>query len=82
MKGTYLSKFYLRIKLRRSSKKAVVALARKILVIIYHLLKNKEVYNEDKFEIVRHKIESKRLNRMISEAKKLGYQMIPSEEGL
>jgi hypothetical protein len=47
MRDSYLSKFYWKIKQRRGAKKAIVALARKILVIIYNLLKHGDVYNED-----------------------------------
>jgi len=39
MRNTYLSNWYWKVKQRRGGKKAVVALARKLLVIIYNLLK-------------------------------------------
>jgi transposase len=42
-----LKRFFLRIKARRGSKIALVALARKILCILYHLLIKKETYRED-----------------------------------
>ncbi|WP_040445700.1 transposase [Ktedonobacter racemifer] len=40
-KDTYLAAFYQRIARRRGKKKAVVALERKLLVIIYHMLLTK-----------------------------------------
>jgi hypothetical protein len=52
MRNSYLSKFYWKIKQRRGSKKAVIALARKILVIIYNLLKDNTVYDESKSLLV------------------------------
>lgn len=48
-KGTYLSNWYWKTKQRRGAKKAIIGLARKILIIIYTLLKENIVYNEDKF---------------------------------
>ncbi len=44
--GSKLRKFYLRVKSRRGAKVAIVALARKILCILYHLLMNQEMYEE------------------------------------
>ncbi len=39
--------FYQRIKAKKGGKKAIVALARKLVSIIHHLLKFKEMYSED-----------------------------------
>ena len=77
MRDTYLSRFYWKIKQRRGAKKAVIALARKILVIIYQILKNRDVYNEDKFEAARQKQEFLRLKKISSDAKKLGFELVP-----
>jgi len=44
--GSKLRKFYLRIRARRGANVAIVALARKILCILYHLLMNQEMYEE------------------------------------
>jgi hypothetical protein len=79
MRNTYLSNYYFKTKQRRGSKKAIVALSRKILVIIYHLLKNKDVYNEEKFELSKQKQESLRLKRITNEAKKMGYLLMPAD---
>jgi len=54
-------------------------LARKILTIAYNLLKNKDVYNEEKFEVAKQKQESARLHKMAAEAKKLGFVLVKSE---
>jgi transposase len=45
-KNTYLGAYYRRLKKRLGSKKAIVALAHRILVIIYHLLKEQQSYRE------------------------------------
>ena len=41
----YLSRFYNRLAQRKSSKKAIVATARKLLVSMYHMLDREEVYD-------------------------------------
>jgi transposase len=45
-KNTYLSSLYHRIAARRGANRAAVAVAHRILVIVYHLLKDKQNYNE------------------------------------
>jgi len=42
-----LKRFFARIKARRGTKIAIVALARKVLCILHHLLINREEYRED-----------------------------------
>ena len=79
MRNTYLSKYYWRIKQRRGAKKAVVALARKILVIVYHMLKDRSVYCEDKFEAAKQKAESARIHKLSATANKLGYALVQLE---
>jgi len=49
-KHSKLRTFYLRVAARRGKKKAIVALARKILCIIHHLLLTGEEYVEEGFE--------------------------------
>lgn len=76
MRQTYLSKWYWKVKQRRGGKKAVVALARKLLVIIYNLLINDVDYNEQCFEVVKTKQEQFRVKKIITEARKLGLEVI------
>jgi transposase len=45
-KGSYLSALYHRLVVRRGKKKAIVAVAHRLLVIIYHLLKDQGSYRE------------------------------------
>ena len=63
------------MKQRRGAKKAIVALARKLLVIIYTMLKNDMPYNESNFEIRKAQTEQKRVARMVFELKKLGFEV-------
>jgi hypothetical protein len=45
--GSKLRRFYLRVKARSGHNVAIIALARKILCILHHLLMNREKYVED-----------------------------------
>jgi len=45
-KGSYLSALYHRLVVRRGKKKAIVAVAHRLLVIIYHMLKDHGTYRE------------------------------------
>jgi transposase len=47
-KDSKLKKFFLRIQAKKGSKVAAVALARKVLCILHHLLMNQEMYLEDR----------------------------------
>ena len=69
---TYLSNWYWRIKQQKGAKRTI-ALARKVLVVIYTMLKTP--YNEDIYEQRRQQCERKRANRLIHELSKLGYQV-------
>ncbi len=46
-KNSVLKKFFLKIKAKKGAKKAAVALARKVLCILHHLLINREMYEEN-----------------------------------
>ena len=50
VRNSQLRRFYLRVKARKGGKIAIVALARKILAIIYHILANREPYVEEDFK--------------------------------
>jgi transposase len=45
-RNSRLQSFYLRIQNKSGTKKATIALARKVLCILYHLLINREMYQE------------------------------------
>jgi hypothetical protein len=74
-KGTYLSAYYHRIAHRRGKKRAILAVAHKLLIIIYHVLKPKKPYpalGEDYFE----QIDSARIQRRaIQRLEQLGYDV-------
>lgn len=74
-KGTYLAAFYHRIARRRGKKRAILAVAHKLLVIIYHVLKTKKPSHElgeayfDQLERVH--IERRAIRRL----EQLGYEV-------
>ncbi len=72
---TYLSSWYWRLKQKKGPKKAIVALARKLLVIIYSMLKNKTQFDESVFESRRKTSEEKQISRYKRELERRGYQV-------
>lgn len=72
-KNQYLSGWYWRLKQRTDSKRAIIALARKLLVIIYTMLKTNTPFDESKFLERKEVTNRKRIGRMVSELTRLGY---------
>jgi len=69
----YLAGWYWRLKQRIGTKRAIVALARKLLVIIYAMLKSRQPFDEQKFQERKETAKQKRISRMINELSGLGY---------
>ena len=85
-RDTKLRKFFLRIKARRCTKIGVVALARKVLCILYHLLIHQEIYQDDslgKTRNIKHiraySTTSMSLDEMIKTIIKAGYEVRKNE---
>ncbi len=72
----YLSGWYWKVKQRKGVKRATIALVRKILSIIYTMLKTGTPYDEKCFEQRKLKCERKRANRLVNELQKLGYVVV------
>jgi hypothetical protein len=81
-KDSYLSKFYWKLRVRRGSQKAVIAVARKMLTVIYYMLKNNTVYSEDYYEEAKLKYEESRKRKLFAEANKLGFILTPVNESV
>ena len=75
-RNTYLSNWYWRLKQRKGAKKAIVALGRKLLVIIFTMLKNGTYFDETYFEQRRQHCEQRRVSHMLSELQRLGYELV------
>jgi predicted O-methyltransferase YrrM len=80
VEGSPFSTVYKRIKYKHGSQKAIVAVARKMLVIIYNILKHGTEYDIKKYDLLFQKQKSKQLNRLFSNAKKLGYSLVPIDK--
>jgi transposase len=74
-KNQYLSGWYWRLKQRTDAKRAIIALARKLLVIIYTMLKTKQPFDEHKFVERTETTKRKRINRMVHELTGLGFSV-------
>jgi len=74
-KGTYLAAQYRRLAGRRGKKRALVALAHTLLVIIYHVLKNRTTYHELGPDYFDH-LDTERLTRtLVRRLERLGHKV-------
>ncbi|MGH3148838.1 MAG: IS110 family transposase [Rubrobacter sp.] len=78
-KGSYLSAHYARVRGRRGSKKAAVAVGHSILVIAYHLLERKEPYEdlgEDYYVRERRCSSEAHAKRLVRQLERLGHKVV------
>lgn len=74
-KGTYLSALYHRLAGRRGKKKAIVAVAHAILVVVYHLVVRNEPYKELGGDYFDRQDPETTAKRLVKRLEKLGYQV-------
>jgi transposase len=86
--GSKLRKFYLRIRAKKGANVAIIALARKILCILHHLLTKRELYEEDGIErskpIMLDRTSSPRemtVQEMIDVIRQSGYTITKIDQG-
>jgi transposase len=72
---TYLGRTFRRLEARIGGKKAAVAVAHKILVIIYHVLSNGEFYDESRYDHLTERQEQRTKFRALKVLEHLGYQV-------
>jgi transposase len=72
---TFLGRTFRRLEVRLGKKKAALAVAHKILVIIYHLLAEGTVYDEGRYEHLSPKQEARDQKRAIKALERLGYRV-------
>jgi transposase len=70
---TYLGRTFRRLEVRLGRKRAAVAVAHKILVIIYHLLAEGTCYEGARYDHLRPKQEARERQRAIKALERLGY---------
>jgi len=68
-----LGHLYRRLAAQKGSNKAIKAIARKLAVIFYNMVKNKQQYDQSRLQIDTEKQEAKRIARLKKEAFKYGY---------
>lgn len=79
-KGTYLSVHYKRIARRRGKKRAIIAVGHTMLVMIYHMIKNRLPYNELGDEYFNKMDKEKLTKTMVKRLEKLGYKVALTKE--
>ncbi len=74
-KNTYLAAQYQRLATRRGKKRAIVAVAHSILVIVYHVLLRHEPYRELGGNYFDERKRESVVNRLVRRLEKLGYRV-------
>jgi transposase len=72
---TYLGRRFSALERRLGGKKAAVAIAHQILVIVWHLLREGTLYEEKRYGLMTQQQEERRLKRHVEELKRLGYNV-------
>ena len=75
VKKSYLSSFYYRLAARRGAKRAIIAVAHRILIAVYHMLKNNEPYKELGATYLDERNKPKVIKRMKQRIEQLGYRV-------
>lgn len=81
-KNTYLSAQYHHLAARRGKKRAKVAVAHSIIVIIYHMLSRRESYRELGGNYFDERKRESVVNRLVRRLEKLGYQVALETQSL
>lgn len=78
-KNSYYKDKYHRLKSRRGPKKAIIAIAHKILKVIYNIVKHGQEYEDLGSEYLAKKNQQARLNSLEKQAKIFGMKLVPIE---
>jgi transposase len=77
-KNFFLRDWFYRLRARRGTKKALIAVARKLLSIIWHMITNNEPYSEERYDLTKKAQEEKRIQQLKAEAAKRGLKLVPA----
>ncbi len=77
-KGSFYKDKYYSLKARRGAKKAIVAIAHRILKAIYFIIKHGAVFKELGGEYLEERRQKKKLSFLFRQAKALGYDLTPA----
>jgi transposase len=75
--NTYYHDKYHRLKTRRGHKKALVAIAHRVMNGVFHIIKDGVHYKELGMDYLDKKTKSAKLYRLHKQAKSLGFQLVP-----
>lgn len=75
VKKSYLSSFYYRLAARRGVKRAIIAVAHRILIAIYHMLKDNQPYKDLGATYLDERNKPKVVTRMKQRIEQLGYRV-------
>jgi transposase len=77
---TCLGLFYRRMKARHGAPKAMTATARKLAVLIHHLLTTGEQYEEPDPKQYDERVRKNKVIRLMRQAKELGFDLVPLQQ--
>ena len=77
-KNFFLRDWFYRLRARRGAKKALIAVARKLLAMVWYILTTGENYEETRYEQIKKNQEDRRKQRLKTEAAKLGFKLVPA----
>lgn len=76
-KGSYFKDKYYRLKARRGAKKAIVAIAHRILLGIYHVIKDGVEFRDLGEDCLTQRNKSQKLSHLRKQAQSLGFNLVP-----
>jgi len=76
-KGSYFKDKYYRLKARRGAKKAIVAIAHRILLWIYHVIKDGVEFRDLGEDYLSQRNKSQKMSYLRKQAQLLGYDPVP-----
>jgi hypothetical protein len=72
-----LGQFYKKLAVRKGAKKAIKAVARKLAVIFYTMVKEKCPYDQTRLVKTQEQQRARKIARLMKEASKYGYDLQP-----
>jgi len=79
VKGSYYRDKYYRLKARRGAKRAIVAVAHRLLKAIYHIIRDGVSFRDLGEDFLNQNNRQATLRRLNQQAQKIGYQLVPQE---
>jgi len=74
---TFLGDYFRRMKARLGTPEAVTAAAHKLARIVYHMITTREDYDVTIFQELERRAQEKKKNKLLSQARKLGFELVP-----